>query len=297
MGSTRPLRIIATALAALLFFAATGQAQDFVVFRDVTLIPSASNDGDSFHVTAGGRHLLVRLYFVDCPETTALAKTDARRLSEQMAYFGLPNVVETVHFGKQAAAFTAKSLSAPFTIYTTFASAPGRSSLPRIYAFVETADGTDLGTLLVAEGLARPHGVARKTPDGIDRDEMAARLKDMEGAAMLKRKGIWARSDPERMAELRARQREEDRRLADIQRQAKEMKGAIGLIDVNTADRSQLEAVDGIGPALARRIIDGRPYATIEDLLRVQGIGHATLKRLKTVLTVVPDTGAAMEKQ
>jgi endonuclease YncB( thermonuclease family) len=179
-------------------------AGDFQVFKNSVLKESDSNDGDSFHVMAGNRHLLVRLYFVDCPETSAWAKSDARRLGEQMRYFGLPSVVDTVHFGKLAAKFTKAVLSEPFTLYTSFATAPGRSSVKRIYGFIETAKGDDLASLLVKSGLARTYGVRRKTPRGVTHDEMAFRLEDMEVVAMLKRNGIWARSDPERIVELRA---------------------------------------------------------------------------------------------
>lgn len=51
--------------------------------------------------------------------------------------------------------------------------------------------------------------------------------------------------------------------------------------DVNRASRRQLERVPGVGPALAGRIIEGRPYAQVDDLLRVSGIGERTLERMR----------------
>ncbi|MFH1984472.1 MAG: helix-hairpin-helix domain-containing protein [Pseudomonadota bacterium] len=264
------------------------RAGSLEIFHNVALTASDSNDGDSFHVMAGGRHLLVRLYFVDCPETSALATSDARRLSEQMRYFGLPSVVEAVSFGKAAAAFTARVLSAPFTLYTTFASAPGRSSIPRIYGFIETAGGDDLASLLVKNGLARPFGVRRETPEGVAHDEMSQRLKDMEASAMLKRAGIWARSDPDRIAELRAAQRAEDRKLSDIQQQVRVQETPQKRIDINTASAEQLAAIKGIGPSLAAEIISGRPYRSVDALTKVKGIGPATLTALRPLLYVTP---------
>jgi hypothetical protein len=48
-------------------------------------------------------------------------------------------------------------------------------------------------------------------------------------------------------------------------------------LDINADSARALEAVPGIGPRTASRIVDGRPYGTRRELLRVRGIG---LKRL-----------------
>lgn len=52
-------------------------------------------------------------------------------------------------------------------------------------------------------------------------------------------------------------------------------------ININTATLSQLDELTGIGPTYAQRIIDGRPYASVDDLDRVKGIGPATLQKIK----------------
>lgn len=52
-------------------------------------------------------------------------------------------------------------------------------------------------------------------------------------------------------------------------------------LSLNTATLEELEALPGVGPVLARRILEGRPYGRVEDLLRVRGIGPATLERLR----------------
>jgi competence protein ComEA len=43
----------------------------------------------------------------------------------------------------------------------------------------------------------------------------------------------------------------------------------------------ELETLNGVGPSTAQKIIDGRPYTKIEDLLNVSGIGEATLNKFK----------------
>jgi len=52
-------------------------------------------------------------------------------------------------------------------------------------------------------------------------------------------------------------------------------------VSLNRASLEELEGLPGVGPVLARRILEGRPYARVEDLLRVKGIGPATLERLR----------------
>ena len=63
-----------------------------------------------------------------------------------------------------------------------------------------------------------------------------------------------------------------------------------GPINVNTATASELEALPGIGPALAERIVSHReangPFKSLDDLTDVPGIGKAKLEALRTEATV-----------
>lgn len=63
-----------------------------------------------------------------------------------------------------------------------------------------------------------------------------------------------------------------------------------GPIDVNTATASQLDELPGIGPSLAAAIIAYRtehgPFATLDALEQVPGIGHSKLSRLRPHATV-----------
>lgn len=66
--------------------------------------------------------------------------------------------------------------------------------------------------------------------------------------------------------------------------------GASGLVNVNSADAAALDTLPGIGPALAQRILEWReqhgPFRSVEELLEVSGIGDATLRRLRDLVTV-----------
>lgn len=67
--------------------------------------------------------------------------------------------------------------------------------------------------------------------------------------------------------------------------------GATGaLVNLNTADQATLETLSGVGPALATAIIQYRteqgPFATVDQLDEVSGIGPATLEELRPHVTV-----------
>ena len=125
-------------------------------------------------------------------------------------------------------------LSLHAAVHTAFASALGRSSNGRVYGFITTADGDDLADLLVKKGFARTRGIGRKTPDGVSRDEMIERLRDLEVSSILRRVGIWAESDSDRIVELRAKQRSEEIELQVIKNQIIKSTTPHGLSDLNS---------------------------------------------------------------
>lgn len=57
-------------------------------------------------------------------------------------------------------------------------------------------------------------------------------------------------------------------------------------INVNTATVTVLETLPGIGPVLAKRIIEGRPYAAVDDLAKVKGIKAKKLATLRPLVVV-----------
>ena len=67
-----------------------------------------------------------------------------------------------------------------------------------------------------------------------------------------------------------------------------------GKVNINTADAAQLEALDGIGPTLAQRIVAYReehgPFADIESIMDVNGIGAGIFETIRQQITVEDDT-------
>ena len=51
-------------------------------------------------------------------------------------------------------------------------------------------------------------------------------------------------------------------------------------VDINNASLEGLQLIVGVGPVIAQRIIDARPFSIISDLVRVRGIGERTLQKI-----------------
>ena len=258
--------------------------QELQKFEGCRMVDSDWADGDSFPVKLpDGQEIVLRLYYVDCNETSATTETDQRRVRGQSSYFGIDDHQVTLASGRLAAGEVHKLLTEPFTVHTAFAAAPGRSAKPRTYGFVTLADGRDLGEVLVGDGLARSFGLRRGTPDGRTTDAAEAQLDDLELGAAIARRGIWAETDAQRLISLREAQRAEERELQE----------AFGTsegepIDPNTASVDEIMLLPGVGEVLAERIVEGRPYRTVDDLRRVPGIGEKVFARLKDSLQIVP---------
>ena len=63
-----------------------------------------------------------------------------------------------------------------------------------------------------------------------------------------------------------------------------------GLVNINKASVAELQTLSGIGPSMAQSIIDERtkngPFASVDDLMRVSGIGEKKLAKIKDCICV-----------
>ena len=62
------------------------------------------------------------------------------------------------------------------------------------------------------------------------------------------------------------------------------------LLDLNQATREELERLPFVGPYMAEQIVDWRerhgPFSAVDSLVRVPGVGPATLRRVRPLLRV-----------
>ena len=63
-----------------------------------------------------------------------------------------------------------------------------------------------------------------------------------------------------------------------------------GLVNINTASAAELQTLSGIGPSMAQSIIDERTkngvFTSVDDLMRVSGIGEKKLAKIKDYICV-----------
>jgi endonuclease YncB( thermonuclease family) len=175
-------------IAVLFFFTTCAFAapNPWSTLQGCSYVPHANNDGDSFHVRCGSDAFVLRLYFVDTPETSLLYP---ERTREQAEHFGA-TLDDTLKAGAKARTFVRDALRSPFTVTTRKASAPGRAKDPRYYGMVEVG-GRNLDEMLVLQGLARAKGVAASVPGERARAH-TQRLQLLEEQAKQKGRGLWA---------------------------------------------------------------------------------------------------------
>jgi len=166
------------------------------VLENCTYVPNDSaNDGDSFWIQHKRKKMKIRLYFVDCPETTDDEEWAKERLEEQAEYFN-SDVGRTLRTGVDAKKYTQKLLSGKdgFTVYTRMETAMGRGK-QRYYAMVEV-NGRFLSEWLTENGYVRINKrtmISNPLPNGMSVEKFEHQLRKLEQKARREEAGGWGR--------------------------------------------------------------------------------------------------------
>jgi endonuclease YncB( thermonuclease family)/predicted flap endonuclease-1-like 5' DNA nuclease len=267
-----------------------------------------ANDGDSFHVSVAGKEYIFRLYFVDAPETSAEFRD---RVEEQAKYFGI-TVEQNLQLGALAKTYMREKLSGPFLVRTCWEDAMGRSRMQRFFAFVQTNTG-DLGEQLVENGLARFHRESGKPEGLSSATSELRKLNTLERKAKQEKVGGWGANEGRIIVRAKEPESEKGvdpfdkffhpemtpetvispaltsssrataplsstsprASVEPIQSTTPDSVSSIPetKLDINKASQAELENIPGIGPAIAQRIIEARPFKSADDLRNVKGIG------------------------
>lgn len=128
---------------------------------------------------------------------------------------------------------------------------------------------------------------------GVYAMKIGSRIEDLVKEAG----GLTAKADTDRIPSLAKKLRDEEcviipnidkpEAVATISSDKDE---DVSIININTADKEQLEEIPGVGPVTAERIIDYREengyFKSIEELKNIKGIGEKTFENMKDKVTV-----------
>lgn len=59
-----------------------------------------------------------------------------------------------------------------------------------------------------------------------------------------------------------------------------------GLVSINSASQSELEGLPAVGPVTAGKIIGGRPYSQVDELVSKKIVGKATFGKIKELISI-----------
>jgi DNA uptake protein ComE-like DNA-binding protein len=245
------------------------------VLEGCRLVSDPINDGDSFKVQHQDKTFIIRLYFVDCLETS---ETYMDRVRDQARYFSIPEA-DVIAAGKLAKTYTHKFLRREFTLITQWADARGGKQ-KRYFGLVRNQSGEMLSESLTRYGLARIYGMPTKGrwPDGTMPRTHLSHLKQHERTAQRNLTGIWGdATESLQLAGLNAltadiENKDAPTASATVQPFVVNSASRTGRLILNTATVEELESLPGIGSTLASYIIAARPIAAVDDLANIPGI-------------------------
>lgn len=254
-------------------------------------VEGGHSDGDSIEAEYRGQRYVFRLYFVDAIEKNPQSRS---RRAGQAKYFDLKGEeaeAKALQAAYAASDFTRERLKKPFTVYTRWDKVDPRGDNPSLRAFVTTADGRDLSTQLVAEGLAIIRNGRRSVsdhPEGASVDEMLRDLRLAETGAHLAGRGAWVssrRDIPAARARLEKVQAGDRKTLLSLAGHKARVQGRVSrigslpdgritFINFEGNEREDFVAIvrEGSLPALKKQFPDGLDQALTGREVTIEGL-------------------------
>jgi micrococcal nuclease len=208
-------------------------------------------DGDTIKVVLDGLEVTVRLIGVDTPETVHPAKA-----------------VEA--YGKEASDFTRQALEG--TDVWLELDVGQRDRYGRLLAYVWTSPPVERSddevrkcmhnAVLLLSGYGRLMTIAPNV-------RYVEAFREYEAEARTIGRGLWG----------------DDYSLEDdygFDEKSEQVSLATARVNLNTASLEELQRIVHIGPVRAEDIVAGRPWHSVDDLLRIDGIGQVRLAEIKS---------------
>lgn len=150
------------------------------------------------------------------------------------------------------------------------------------------AEKIDLNTATVDELQALP-GIGPAKAKAIAEGRPYKSLKDFESRNIVAASTVEKFKDQVVVAKLKP--------VAAETPEEKSAPEPTGKIDLNSATPEELEVLPGVGPARAKAIVEGRPYASLAQFEQKGVIPAAVFDKFKSATEVVPVSGKAAASQ
>lgn len=159
----------------------------------------------------------------------------------------------------------------------------GKTSSPEITFDTESSNQSEAQIAVDVEGAVVNPGVYKLNPDSLLQDALIA-----AGGASEEADRDWMQKNLNLASKLTAGQKiyiAKQGETGTITLIQDVESNSSGLININSASESELDSLPGVGPVTTDKIIAGRPYASINELVEKKIVGQATFDKIKEKIT------------